>query len=316
MVKQAVAEPASDAEEAVGFSLWHEGLGEGASFYRSHPLLNFTYFAFIIGITMFSVHPAFLALSFVMSWVYSVMLRGKQAVKFNLLVMIPTIILMTLFNTLNVHNGVTVLFYLNYNRITLEAITFGCVQAIMLTSVLIWFSCFNKIITADKFIYLFGRFAPVIALTISMIMRFIPLLQNRFREVSAAQRCMGRGLKGSSFIEKIKIMAKEISILIAWSLEASIESADSMEARGYGLRGRTSFHLFRLAKTEKLLLVAMLVLGGIPLVACINGLTSIYYYPKIILPTLSLVQVVALVAYGVLMLIPPVLDFRGWQDWK
>lgn len=316
MVKAAFAEADADMEEIGGFSLWHDGLGEGAAFYRSHPLLNFTYFAFIIGITMFSVHPAFLLLSFVMSWVYSIMLRGKQAVKFNLLVMIPTIILMTLFNTLNVHNGVTVLFYLNYNRITLEAITFGFVQAIMLTTVLIWFSCFNKIITADKFIYLFGRFAPVLALTISMIMRYIPLLQARFKEVSAAQRCMGRGLKGSSFIEKVKIMAKEISILIAWSLEASIESADSMEARGYGLRGRTSFHLFRLAKSDKMLLFAMLLLGAIPMAACACGLTSIYYYPKIILPAMSAVQIVALLAYGALMLIAPLLDFRGWQDWK
>lgn len=316
MVKAAAAVAAEGEMEIPAFSLWHDGLGEGAAFYRSHPLLNFTYFAFIIGITMFSMHPAFLALTFVMSWVYSIMLRGKQAVKFNLLVMIPTLILMTLFNTLNVHNGVTVLFYLNYNRITLEAIASGLASAVMLTSVLIWFSCFNKIITADKFIYLFGRFAPVIALTISMIMRFIPLLQARFKEVSAAQRCMGRGVKGSSWIEKIKILAKEVSILIAWSLEASLESADSMEARGYGLRGRTSFHLFRLARTEKMLLAAMLVLGAVPLLACVNGLTSIYYYPKIILPALSPVQAVALVAYGLLMVIPPILDFRGWQDWK
>lgn len=315
MVKEASAAVAAEGEQ-VGFSLWHEGLGEGAAFYRSHPLLNFTYFAFIIGITMFSVHPAFLALSFVMSWVYSIMLRGKKAVKFNLLIMIPTIVLMTLFNTLNVHNGITVLFYLNYNRITLEAITYGFASAVLLSSVIIWFSCFNTIITADKFIYLFGRFAPVLALTISMIMRFIPLLQARFREVSAAQRCMGRGLAGSSIIEKFRIFAKELSILIAWSLEASIESADSMEARGYGLHGRTSFHLFRLARTEKVLLLVMLALGAVPLFACINGLTSIYYYPKIILPTLSLVQTVALIAYGVLMLIPPVLDFRGWQEWK
>lgn len=315
MVKKSSAAVAAEGEPEQ-FSLWHEGLGEGAAFYRSHPLLNFTYFAIIIGITMFSIHPAFLALSFVMAWVYSVMLRGKKAVKFNLLIMIPTIILMTLFNTLNVHNGVTVLFYLNYNRVTLEAITYGFAAAILLSTVIIWFSCFNAIITADKFIYLFGRFAPVIALTISMVMRFIPLLQSRFREVSAAQRCMGRGLKGSSFIEKIRIFAKEISILIAWSLEASIESADSMEARGYGLRGRTSFHLFRLARSEKMLLLVMLALGAIPLLACANGLTSIYYYPKIILPTLSFVQTVALIAYGALMLIPPVLDFRGWQEWK
>lgn len=314
MVKSSAAVAAEG--DFAAFSLWDEGLGEGAAFYRSHPLLNFAYFAFVIGVTMFSMHPVFLALSFVMAWVYSILLRGKKAIKFNLFIMVPSIILMTLFNTLNVHNGVTVLFYLNYNRVTLEAIVYGFAAAILLSTVIIWFSCFNAIITADKFIYLFGRFAPVIALTISMIMRYIPLLQSRFKEVAAAQRCMGRGLSGSSIIEKMRIFAKEISILIAWSLEASIESADSMEARGYGLRGRTSFHLFRLAKTEKLLLAVMLVLGSLPVYACIQGLTNIYYYPAIILPPLSAVQTLALVAYGALMLIPPVLDIRGWLEWK
>ena len=192
---------------------------------------------------MFAMHPVFLLSSFFMAWCYSILLRGIKAIRFNCLVLIPAILLMTLFNTLNVHNGVTVLFYLNDNRITLEAIIYGLASAIMLTSVIIWFSCFSVIVTADKFIYLFGRAAPVLALTLSMIMRYIPLLQHRFREVAAAQRCMGRGLKGSSWIKRIRQFGKEVSILIAWSLEASIESADSMEARGYGLRGRSCFAL-------------------------------------------------------------------------
>ena len=169
------------------------GLGEQAAFYRSHPLVNFAYFAVIVGVTMFSNHPAFLLASFGMAWVYSILLRGKKAIRFNCMILLPTMVLTVLLNTLNVHNGVTVLFYLNDNRITLEAIIYGCAAALMLSSVMIWFTCFSTIVTADKFIYLFGRVAPVIALTLSMSLRFIPLLQNRFREVSAAQRCMGRG---------------------------------------------------------------------------------------------------------------------------
>ena len=139
-----------------------EGLGEAAAFYRSHPLLNFSYFAIVIGVTMFAMHPVFLLSSFFMAWCYSILLRGIKANRFNFLVLIPAILLMTLFNTLNVHNGVTVLFYLNDNRITLEAIIYGLASAIMLTSVIIWFSCFSVIVTADKFIYLFGRAAPVL----------------------------------------------------------------------------------------------------------------------------------------------------------
>ena len=289
-----------------------EGLGEAAAFYRSHPLLNFSYFVFVIGITMFAMHPVFLLASFLMAWCYSILLRGAKALRFNCLILLPAVILMTLFNTLNVHNGVTVLFYLNDNRITLEAIA----SAVMLTSVMIWFSCFSTVVTADKFIYLFGRAAPVLALTLSMIMRYIPLLKHRFREVAAAQRCMGRGLRGSSWIKRIRQFGKEISILIAWSLEASIESADSMEARGYGLRGRTSFHLFRLAGGESVLLAVILLLGGGAAVSCAAGNMSIYYYPAILLPRFTVLQWISLAAYLGLMSIPMVLDMRGIREWK
>ncbi len=297
-------------------SVFKDGLGESSLFYRSHPLLNFIYFVFVIGVTMFSNHPLFLGLSFVLAWVYSIVLRGKKALKLNLGVLLPVVVIMTLINTLNVHNGATVLFYLNGNRITLEAIVYGFVSAIVLSSVIIWFTCFSTIITADKFIYLFGRVAPALALTLSLIMRYIPLLQKRFREVSAGQRCMGRVTKGGGIIKRIRQFGKELSILIAWSLEASIESADSMEARGYGLRHRTSFHLFKIGSWEKLLLLIFAVLGIMATIACTLGKTTIYYYPTILLPDISLMQAVSLLAYGALMLLPIVMDLREARKWN
>ena len=297
-------------------SILAEGLGESAAFYRCHPLVNFIYFAVIVGVTMFSNHPAFLLASFVAGWVYSVLLKGKKAMRMNCLVLLPVILISVLLNALNVHNGVTVLFYLNGNRITLEAVVFGCVQAIMLSSAIIWFSCFSTVVTADKFIYLFGRGAPVIALTLSMILRFIPLLKNRFREISTAQRCMGRGGSGVGLLPRIRQFGKEVSILIAWSLEASIESADSMEARGYGLRGRTSFHLFRLAGSERWVLLLMLLLGGGCVAACALGLTNIYYYPAILLPKISFWQGMGLLAFCILMFSAIVMDIRGMRQWN
>ena len=287
------------------------GIGESGAFYRTHPLLNFVYFAVIIGITTFSNHPAILIASFIMAWVYSVLLKGKKAMRFNFMLLLPVILITVLLNTLNVHNGVTVLFYINGNCITLEAIIFGFVQGIMISSVIIWFTCFSVIVTEDKFIYLFGRIAPVIALTVSMVFRFIPLLKNRFNEVSAAQRCMGRRKSGRSLTRKLRQLGKEISILIAWSLEASIESADSMEARGYGLRGRTSFHLFRITGKECRILILMLILGGVCITACAMDYTNIYYYPQILLPPLSFMQWLSVFSFLVFINIAVIMDIRG-----
>ncbi len=287
------------------------GIGENGAFYKCHPLLNFIYFGVIISITMFSNHPAFLFASFITAWLYSVLLNGKKAIRFNMIVILPIILITVFMNVLNVHNGDTVLFHFNDWRITMEAIIFGFMQGIMISSAIIWFGCFNTVVTEDKLIYVFGKIAPVIALTLSMILRFIPLFKNRYREVSNAQRCMGRNKKGRSMADRIRQFGKTMSILIAWSLEASIESADSMEARGYGLHGRTSFHLFRLTGKERCILAFMSILGVICVAACTMNYTNIYYYPVILLPPLSFMQGVSIVAFCILMYMAVIMDIRG-----
>lgn len=288
-----------------------DGLGDDSRFYGCHPLLNFTYFTAVIGITMFANHPVILAASLLCAWGYSLLLRGGKALRFNAGITCVCMIVIPFLNILNVHNGVTVLFYLNGNRVTAEALTYGFVMAAMIAGMLIWFSCFQVIVTADKFIYLFGRFAPVIAMTLSMVFRFIPLLQERFKEISAGQKCMGRGIKGRGIIFTLRQAAKEVSILIAWSLEASIETADSMESRGYGLRGRTSFHLYKLSRDEAILWIVLLILACGSAASCVSGAMSIFYYPQMILPRPGALTLAGMLCYGALLLIPPRMDWKG-----
>jgi len=298
---------------------------ENSRFYRCHPLLNFTYFIFVIGTVMFANHPLFLMMSFTCAWVYSLMLKGRKGLRFNAAVTAAALVLVPLLNLLNVHNGVTVLFYLNGNRITLEAIVYGFVMALMLAGMMIWFSCFSVIVTGDKIVYFLGRFAPAVALTISMVFRFIPLLAQRFKEISAGQRCMGRRMMAEgekrrltvkSAVSSARQLAKEVSILVAWSLEAAIETSDSMEGRGYGLKHRTSFHLYKLSRDEAVLWLVMLAAGLISALLCVRGTMSIYYYPAILIPTPGAEEAAAIAAYGGLLVIPLVMDEKGRREWK
>ena len=298
--------------------MFKEGLGETSSFAGCHPVVNLIFFLFAIGITMFSTSPAFLAVTLVFSWLYSILLNGRKAIKTNIVFTLPIIVIMAGINTLFTHNGATVLFYLNNSRITLEALLYGLAAAVLLSSVIVWFGCFNVVITADKLIYIFGKAAPVLGLTLSMIFRFIPLLKTRFKEISMGQRCMGRHVSGG-FIERIRQYTKEVSILISWSLEAAIETSDSMEARGYGLPGRTSFHLFKFTPTDKALLTGISVSGIIAAVGCALGKTSIYYYPKVVFGYWDVFTTVTFAAYAVLLAIPIVTDIFGeikWQQYR
>lgn len=298
--------------------IFKEGLGDGSTFAGCHPPVNLMFFLFAIGITMFSMSPVFLAATLVFSWLYSILLNGRKAIKSNFLFTLPIVVIMAVINTFFTHNGATVLFYLNNSRITLEALLYGLAAAVLLSSIIVWFSCFNVVMTSDKLIYIFGKAAPVLGLTLSMIFRFIPLLKARFREISMGQRCMGRHVSGG-FLARLRQVTKEVSILISWSLEAAIETSDSMEARGYGLPERTSFHLFKMTPTDKALLSVISISGIIAATGCVLGRTSIYYYPKVVFGQWDMLTVITLSAYLVLLATPIITDILGeikWQQYR
>ena len=295
--------------------MFREGIGEGSSFKALHPVTNLIFYAFVLVITMFSNSPVYLACTLVLSWFYSVLLSGVKQIKTNLLFMLPVTIFMIIFNTLFNHNGSTVLFYLNDQRITLESVYYSLAAAVLLSAMIIWFASFNVIMSSDKLIYIFGKAAPVLGLTMSMIFRFIPLLRQRYREISMGQKAMGRQ-EETKFIPKIRQSVKEVSILISWSLEASIETADSMEARGYGLKGRTSFHLFRLSPADKRMIVLELLTGALAATGLATGRTNVYYYPKFTPDEWDMLGILSLVSYILLMLIQIITDLLGEIKWQ
>ena len=128
------------------------------AFADSHPIVNLIYFIFVIGFAMMSLHPVSLGIAFWGAVSYSICLNGRRALYQNLRYMLPVVILTALINPAFSHQGVTILRYLpSGNPLTLESILYGIAAAVMLVTVLCWFSSFNRIMTSDKMIYLFGR---------------------------------------------------------------------------------------------------------------------------------------------------------------
>ena len=60
-----------------------------------------------------------------------------------------------------------------------------------MASVVVWFSCYNEIITSDKFLYIFGKTFPSIALMISMVLRLIPKLTEQTKIIAKSQKTVG-----------------------------------------------------------------------------------------------------------------------------
>jgi len=287
-----------------------------SQFSRLHPLVNFIYLAAVVTITIISNNPIMLSIAFVTSLIYSIMLSKIVVVKRNMFVFIPILVFMVMIQPLFSHNGITALFYINNNAVTLEMVMYGLAMSVLLISTIQWFNCYNALITSDKFLYLFGKMIPSLALVISMILRMIPMLRHRFTEIDEAQVAMGKKAKGIGLYHHAIIFVKEISILIAWSLEASIDTADSMEARGYGLKGRTSFHMFKIKKRDCVWLLTILWITCICSYGIVQKSIEIYYFPVFKMQTITITSYLTFISFTILAIIPIIYDLRGKLKWR
>ena len=286
-------------------------------FKKYHPIVNFTYFIFVIGFSCFFMHPVCLGISLFCGFTYSVMLKGKKAIKTNLIYMLPMLLMLALINPAFNHEGGTIIAYLpSGNPLTLESIIYGLCAAIMIVSVICHFSCYNEVMTSDKFIYLFGRIIPAMSLIISMTLRFVPRFASQLKVVANAGRCMGRDVSNGSITKRAKNGLNILSIMTTWSLENAIETADSMKSRGYGIPGRTAFSIFTFDKRDKKTLICILLLGIYTLVGNLMGGMYFSFFPFMKMAEVSVFGISVFVAYLLLCVCPIIIEMWEVRKWK
>ena len=283
------------------------------SFSSFHPVVNFLYFLAVILFSMFFLHPVFLGISLLCGMAYSTYLNRGKAVRFNLM-MLPVLLLFAVMNPVFNHEGATILVYVNDNPVTAESIIYGFAAATMFVSVIIWFSCYNAVMTSDKFIYLLGRVIPALSLVLSMTLRLVPRFKAQARVISNAQKCIGRDVSNGGVIQRAKNGMKILLILITWALENAIDTADSMKSRGYGLKGRTSFSNYRFDRRDVLGLVVLLLLIAVVLAGAAAGENNIVYFPALVVKPFSPFSLTVYLGYAGLCLMPLIMDL--WEDAK
>lgn len=282
-----------------------------------HPIVNFGYFAAILIFSMVFMHPVFQCIALVSAVVYSIMLKGRGAVRFNLLYMLPLLLLTAVMNPAFNHEGVTILFYLRSgNPITLESILFGVAAACMFVTIIIWFSCYNAVMTSDKFIYIFGKIWPALSLIFSMALRFVPRYMTQIRIISNAQKCIGRDVTQGNMWRRARNGIAIVSIMTTWALENAIETADSMKSRGYGLPNRSSFSIFRFDSRDMTVSAAMLGCIGIVLIGAAMGENTIRFFPSVKMIELTPFSMVVYSSYLMLCLMPAIINMVEEIKWK
>ncbi len=287
------------------------------TFSSCHPLINFLYFALVLVFSMFMMHPVSLLISLTASLSYSIYLNGRKAARFSLRFMLPMMLMAAIINPVFNHEGITILTYLpSGNPLTLESIVYGFAAAVMLATVVTWFSCYSAVMTSDKFIYLFGRIIPALSLVLSMTLRFVPKFKAQLQVVSEAQRCVGRNVSDGTTLQRLKNAITILSIMITWSLENAIETADSMKSRGYGLPGRTAFSIYRFDDRDKAVLIWLCFCGFYIFAGWMAGGLKWQYYPIIKGALTGVFPISFQLVYLALCLTPMILNVTEDRKWK
>ncbi|OON97384.1 MAG: hypothetical protein ATN36_03615 [Epulopiscium sp. Nele67-Bin005] len=282
-----------------------------------HPIINFTYFVIVIGFSMFLMHPIYMLISLSACCIYSVYLKGIHALKFNVLYMLPTLFIVSIINPMFNHQGATILFYLpSGNPFTLESVLYGIATGVMLITVIIWFSCYNIIMSSDKITYIFGKITPKLSLIFMMVLRFVPLYKERITKIINAQSNLECVNSNPSFKQKIQNSTKILSIMTSWSLENAIETADSMKARGYGLSGRTAFSNYKITIRDKFIGIYFFVSTFFLIFHSFNNNIKVSYFPVM---TYSYGNFIDFLNYGlftILCFTPIIINITEEIKWK
>lgn len=284
------------------------------TFEEYNPIVTALYFLASSGIAMFCRNPVLLLLSLSGALLYY-FIRNKLHNAKSHLFSLGLFLVMILINPLVSHNGVTVLFLINHNPITLEATVYGIASGVMVLAVLYWFRSFTQLMTSDKLLYLFGKLSPKLALVLSMGLRYVPLFTNQAVKINQTQTALGL-YKDDNIIDRYKGGLRVFSVMISWALENGIITADSMSARGYGIGKRSNFSIFRFRRADILLLFIASFLFALTLFSIGSGALDFAYYPAIQSTDLSPTALLGYLSYGILTLLPTIIEAEEKFKWK
>ena len=100
------------------------------------------------------------------------------------------------------------------------------------------------------------------------------------------------------------------------SMEAAVETADSMRARGYGEARRTTFHLFRFDTRSAVIMAAVLSLAAVCTAGRIYGYGCMEFYPRIYAPDADAGGIAMLAAFAAVMFMGAILEMKEAAVWR
>lgn len=284
-----------------------------------HTAAVLIYLAALLLLPLILVHPLYL-LGVSLIGILAVFVSDAVEECLPFLVMgIWVAVFVMILNPLVAQNGSTVLFYgpelpvIGRLRITLEAICYGATMGVRLMAVILAFALYNAVVHPDKVTGLFSRFAWKSSLVVSLATRMIPTAARELYSAREVQQMRGVDFSSGSFRERIKKYSWLVEVLLSSSLEGSLETAEAMQARGFGAGRRTYYYNELMRPRDYLCLFSSLAAFVIALYARFKGYADFSFYPQ--LDSFTVGSDLIWLGVIIICLVFPLILSWGWKHW-
>lgn len=285
-------------------------------FERFHPIVSFLFYAGAISLVIFMLHPVFLVGGLLIIITLNYIHDRLQGIKRWLIFLVVTFLVMIVLNPFFNERGRHLLFEFHQHRFTLEAVTYGGINALSIISVILLFISYNTVMTPNKLLFLFAKFLPQFAILLMLTLRFIPLMRRRLEEIAVVQQSKGLTMYQGTWKTKVKTGMMYVQTLLTYSLEEAIQTADSMAARGYGQTNRSTYEYFNFHKKDLSALLFLLAVYAVIIFYRIKGFGYLTIYPVMESWGLSIKDILTFLMYLVFLCFPIIIEAGGKFRWR
>ena len=282
-------------------------------FYNIHPLAQVIYYIACLTFALMFNNPVYVVSILVTVIILGLMYEQPKLIIKSLKFYLIVSVFIVLINVISIRRGRNVLFYVFEKEVTLEALLYGIIMAISLMSVFLIFTSFNKIITQDRFLFVFSKVSKRLAFILMMAIRWIPVLNKTAMDINMIQITKGVDYVTKNKRNLFKKLAVNLEILLGYSIENSMITAESMKARGYESTGkkRTFYFNYKLNNFDLLILIVEGMLIAFNIYYYMLGYGEIDIYRKLTVESFWYVYPPAYISFVILCFIPFFIELRG-----
>lgn len=233
-------------------------------FAQIHPVALTLYFAELIVCLLLFNHVAVTAAEFIALTITGTYYLGGRSMTHQLKYALSFLIIIVFFNTLLNQQFSPILWHFKWEFLSFKfsypAFLYGIAMAIVLIAMLLVFSVLNAVLTPSKLIYVFSPIAPRLAVLVTISFTLVTTFTTKLTRILQLQKTRNLDVTNGSLKARTQKALHILEILLQDSLSSAMETANLMDARGFGATKRTHYRSYYWHLGDGLFVVSSTVL--------------------------------------------------------